>query len=241
MEKLKFRYVGNKPNPDRRLISTGEPVPMEVFRAGELSAFRAVFRDAVGATVRESKGLFQRSLYTDLPPQQNTFDRLEECIGYQKYEIVQVTREEHRKNEFIARVEVQVPTIDGFNDQPFKTALPEGSKAQALVSFYLGVCNEFTTIMKQNELVEKALQECVNAVAALHLEEDELEKERARRTSALFNPEKVIPELIKSMRLERRYSYVLENGKWPNRHFFQSPEGHIYRIEVDGYSLAQLS
>lgn len=220
IKEKKFKYVGNTPNPTLRSVF-GEFINKEQFGEKERMTFRALFRDQVNDTVLKSVGVFTNGMYQDMRPQHGAWEELEDSINRFKYSLLDITRASNEKNEFLCRVRIRVPTIDGFNHQPFAQPLPDSVKSHAIVSFYFGVCREFTTLIKKNKLVEEALEEFLKA------EKNEL--------SEIFDPDKVLPDVIRSLRLERLYNYVLEEGKLQPRHFYQAASGSIYRIEIEGY------
>lgn len=234
MEKLKFRYVGNRPNPDLLQIATKEPISAETFRQNELTTFRMLYRNEVAAAVRSSKGLFFRSKYCQLPPQHNAFERLETAAENQGFELMEIARASNARNEFLTRVQMLVPTIAGFNDQPFAQTPAEGMAAKVHVSFYVGLCDEFTWLIPDSELATRTVDAIVKAVKAGTPAAEEEPKE----PDPLFNPALVMPKLVESMRLQRMHLYMPEDGIIKTKHFFQTPEGHIFRVEVDGYTAA---
>lgn len=218
-----FKYVGDRPNPDLKSILTGLPANDELHKGKQIQTFREVFRTQVGNVIRLSSGVFRKSPYEFISPQFNAFDHLADYIEQNKYDLLGVEFDTDNIDEFVVRVSVGIPTLPMYNKRLFTilAPLPPGTKGRVNVSFYIGVSREFAGLLKHNELVEKALESFVAA---------EEHKDPA------FDPQRVIPGVLKGLRLERRYLYKVVNQSLDDRLFFQSPEGDIYRVAIDGYS-----
>jgi hypothetical protein len=207
----------------------GEPLSQKEYRKNELSAFRCLFSEEVSKTIRQSAKLFKDGIYCNLSAQQGAFNRLEEVLKASKFEIVSVTRSSFEKDEAMFQVMVRIPVMQTFYKELFKQELAEGTKGYVMVSFYMGVCKEFVRLEKKNEmldLLDKAIRK------ARHGDEP------TPVTDPAFDPLLVIPSLLKNMRLDRRYRYMLfgDQGTVSPKRYYQSPEGFIYQIEIDGYS-----
>ncbi|BAW19010.1 hypothetical protein [Ralstonia phage RP12] len=254
MEQLEqFRYVGRNPRHGKLMALHAVPASPEETYQNQISNFSKVFRDQVTTTLRSQGGLFlrSRSIYYDLPPQHGAFDRLMEIVENSNYDVASVTRSSVERGEFLCRVQVRIPTMPQFNERLFKEGIPPDHKGFVLVSFVTGVCREFTRLMKKNQLVEDAL-ESLNKLrpgdlAELKAEEDSgtLDNLCAKVTGITavekdesFDPENAIPGVLKHMRAEQRYSIMGGVANLGTNRFYQTPEGFIYHVEIDGYVTA---
>ena len=220
-----FRYYGRDVDPDRKLISTGEPITQEEKNENDLRSFRQVFRNTVRKAICRSGR--NSSIYSLLPPQEGAFEHLELFLSNAGYKLNAITPV-NNDNEalFCARIGIELPVAS--IKEAFSQQLADGAKAMVFVGFYFGVCHNFATLVKKNDLIEKALEEARKASGY-----DE-------KTMELFDPEKIIPELLKSMRAERRYRYLAPlTADVSKDAFYKTPEGFIYRIEVEGYAAVE--
>lgn len=219
-----FKYYGKDPDPNRKWIFSGQPINMAEYRMSELINFRTVFRNEVSSTVRKSVSLFRPSIYENFPPQQSAFDRLEELFKNAKFEILNITRTSFEKNEAVYRVQARIPVMRCYYDRVFANKeMPEGTKGYMLVSFYIGVSREFLMLQKPNELIDQLHK-------ATRKAKDLPEPDEA------FDPEKALGGFIAAGRMEPRYNYLASTETFGRKRYYQTPEGFLYLIEIDGYA-----
>jgi hypothetical protein len=222
-----FKYYGRGVDPDRKLISTGEPITQQEKNESDLRSFRQVFRSTVRKTIRSCDR--NASIYNQLPPQEGAFEHLElflESAGYKLKSIGLVVNAIGSEALFCARIAIELPS--SVTKEAFSQPLAENTKTVVLVDFHFGVCHNFTTLVKKNDLIDKAMEEARKASG------------RDEKTLELFDPEKIIPELLKSLRAERRYRYLAPfTADVSKDAYYKTPEGFIYRIEVEGYATAE--
>lgn len=224
---LVFKYFGKTPDPDRKMIFSGAPIDLQEFRHGELTSFSQAYRNEVSNTVRRSRKLFRNGIYCTLTPQLGSFDHLRDMFKNAGYSLEAITRASFEKDEALFRVQVRVPVEPSLFGKVFHEKLiqPE-SKGFVNVSFYVGVCPAFVSLQKPDELMDMLRQATKKA-------KDESDPDPA------FDPETVLPVFIKHNRLEVRQSYLHSDDPFGNKKYYQSPEGYIYHIVVDGYSLVE--
>lgn len=221
-----FKYYGRDVDPDRKLISTGEPITQEEKNESDLRSFRLVFRNTVRKTIRNSDR--NTSIYSQLPPQEGAFEHLELFLGNAGYKLNSITLGSNNSHDalFCARIGIELPAAS--TKEAFSQPLSDNAKAVVFVGFYFGACHNFATLVKKNDLIDKAMEEARKASG-----HDE-------KTLELFDPEKIVPELLKSMRAERRYRYLAPfTADVSKDAFYKTPEGFIYRIEVEGYAAVE--
>lgn len=230
---IEFKYFGNKRNPDLLPIFPDHQVSKEDQIRAELSNFRAVFRDQVSKVIKGSGGLFRASIYENLPAQQAAFERLEECLSASNFPIASIMREESdNKEDVFFRVQTTIPVLPQNIPKIFTDKIPGNVKGVVFVSFILGVGKEFTELTKKNILMEKLDKELRDIQEGI---------EPSPAADPAFDPEVVIPVFLKNARLNRLYRYfeTEHGGKICAKRYYQSPEGYLYRIEIDGYAAAQ--
>lgn len=91
--------------------------------------------------------------------------------------------------------------------------IPQPHGVNVLVNFKLGLCRDFVNLSKE----ESGLAEPV----VIH-------------RPSFFIHEQDIPDVLKYLRLERRYCYGSDEQE---RIFYQSPEGYFYEIDIKGRSV----
>lgn len=223
-----FKYFGKQADPDRKFIFSGQAMSQVEFAATELTVFRSVYTEQVTKAIRESGRLFSDSMYCNLSSQLGAFARLEETLTSSKFELVEITASSHEKEEAVFRVQTRIPVLASYYKQLFTEPMPAGAKGYVLVSFYVGLAKEFLRLSKKDELIE-LLEQAIRSAKNEPI---------TPVNDPAFDPDRVIPNLLKGMRLDRRYDYMaLQDGDWVSpKRFYQSPEGFIYHVEIDGYS-----
>lgn len=237
-----LKYVGKRLSSGLQTLS-GKPVDHEAFRDFEVRTFKELFRNQIGDVIRKSSGIFRDGIYKDLPPQFDAFERLLSALEQKKHKRLEVTGATCNREEFLARVQVLIPISVPINEILSATSIAPDSDSYALVSFYTGLCKEFTELTKENELLDKALREFDSPgfLAAWNKKQTADGKlinppvRESEFEDKAFDPDHVIPDIINQMRLERLYSYIVGDGKYLMRRFYRMPEGCIFRIEIDGY------
>jgi hypothetical protein len=220
-----FRFVDNTTPPDPKVTPLDVPVRSLTERCiGDLKLFGRLFREEVTNVMRRQGGLFHRSPYADLTPQHGSFDRLMEVVEHYHYRLIDVTRCDDARNEFLCRVQMRIPVLPQFYDQLFTKGVPEGSKGFVLVSFMMGVGREFTRLTKE------AAPEPIHLVA---------EPTEPETLDDAFNPDKVISGALKHLRADRRFPYVAIGEEQLQQHYYQTVEGFFYRVEIEGYGTAE--
>jgi hypothetical protein len=218
-----FQFYGKQPDLDQKQIRNDEPINLVEYRNNELRSFTEVFRREVMQTVRHSGGLFSHSSYCDLNPQFEAFDRLKEMLKNAKWEIHSIEQASFKKDEALYRVQVRISVMSSYYSKLFKEPLPPGSNGYVLISFYTGVCREFTSLHKPcdlNDMMGRA------ARASKGLAEQD----------PAFDPQNIIPVFLDANRFIVRHNYLDSAERYGHTRYYQTPEGFIYRIEVDGYS-----
>jgi hypothetical protein len=219
-----FKYFGKSPDPDRKKIFSGEPINLQEFRNNEMAAFTQVYRSEVSNTVRRSRGMFRNGIYCSLSPQQGAFDHLRDMLKNSRYELISITRASSKKDVALFRVQVQAPVEPAYFKDVFHEKLVQpGMSGNVTISFYIGVCPEFVSLQKPDELND-ALRAAIHAT------------KKMPAPDPAFLPENVLPVFLKANRLETRHNYLHSSERFGNNKYYQSPEGYIYRIEIDGYS-----
>lgn len=219
-----FKFVGNRPDPTLLSIWSGKPENDEVHKRKQIHTLRQVYHDQIGRTLRSTNSFFLRcNRYDSIAPQFNALDRLLEYADQCKYVVTEVTPCENQRGEFLLRVLLSIPVLPMYNRELFKVLepFPEGTKGYVNVAFYVGLCNEFTSLLSQNHLLGTALAACTD---------------RELINDPAYNVERVIPGILKGLRLDRRYLYVVKDRRIDDRHFYQSAEGYLYRINIEGYT-----
>lgn len=221
---LTFKYYGKSPDPDRKKIFSGETVNLKEFRNSELTAFTLAYRNEVSSTVRRSRKLFVNGIYCTLSPQLAAFDHLQDMLKNSRYELVSITRATYEKDTALFRVQVRTQVEPGLLPHVFNEKfIQPGATGQVTISFFLGVAPEFVSLRKPDELMDMLY-------AATQKAKD------APVPDPAFEPEKVLPVFLKDHRLEVRHNYLHGEETFANKKYYQSPEGYIYRIQIDGYS-----
>lgn len=216
----RFRYVGGKVKERIALQGVRVQTPAERFEQ-EVQVFRRVYRDGVARAIMNDGGWFRRSKYTELASQHGAFDRLLEVIKHYDYTLVEVRPCAHCwRDEYLCEAVVRIPTLPQFNDQLFTGGVPEGQRGYVLVGFTFGVTGKFTELFKATEGLEE-----LEHYANLREFEDES-----------FDPDRVISGVLKHMRAEKRYSYLGLVKPILNHTHYQTPEGFIYDIQIQGYA-----
>lgn len=227
-----FRYVGNE-GPQLTVFGI-PPKSVEERQHTQISIFSRVFRQEVTAVMLAQPTRLVPHLrlrtqvpapgpYARLSSQHGAFDRLIEVIEHNHYHLVDVTRASEGRDEFLCRVRVRIPTLPQFDPVLF-TNMPDGHKGYMLASFYVGVCQDFTQLLKDTALAEtldQAIQVADPASTTL---------------AETFDPEKVIPGILRSLRATRRYPYAPRD---PVR-YYQTAEGFFYRVEIEGYATQEV-
>lgn len=235
----KFKYVGRSKKHGQVTPIHAVPISLEVQHQSQINTFSKVFRDQVTNTLLGQGSWTQPSIYTDLTPQHGSFDRLMEVIKHQGYAVLSVTRNSVERGEFLCRVQVRIPIKPIDNDLLFKDGVPWGHAGYVLVNFDIGVCREFTRLMKKNELVDAALEvlQKFNAsdLAKVKVPADEIISASAPEKDDHFDPEVAIFDTLNHMRAELRYTILHGIENHGTSRFYQTPEGYIYRVEIDGY------
>lgn len=221
--KRAFQFYGKQPDLDQKQIRNDDPVNLTEYRNNELRSFTEVFRREVMQTVRHSGGLFTSGSYCDLSPQFEAFDRLKEILKNAKFELHSIELASAQKDEALYRVQVRIPVISMYYSKLFKEPIPPGAAGHVLVSFYTGVCHEFISLKKPDELMD-LLKKATNSA------------DGTPEPDPAFDPQNVIPSFLTANRLEVRHNYLNSKERFGHNRFYQSPEGFIYRIEIDGYS-----
>ena len=155
-----LKYVGKRIGAASTTLS-GKPFDNEAFQAFEVRTFKELFRNEVGAAIRQSIGIFHDSVYKDLAPQFGAFETLLAALALHKYEQLEITRASTARDEFLVRVQVRIPVDVSAEDKLFVKADVANSKNYVLASFYIGLCHEFTLLSKKNDLLEGGLQDVV--------------------------------------------------------------------------------
>ena len=225
-----LKYVGKRIGTASTSLS-GAPFDNEAFQAFEVRTFKELFRNEVGAAIRQSIGMFHDSIYKNLAPQFGAFETLLAALAPHKYEQLEITRASTKRDEFLTRVQVRIPVDVSAEDKLFVKADVANSKNYVLASLYIGLCHEFTLLSKKNDLLEGGLQDVVvpGFLTAWSKPDETAGGDQA------FDPNHAISGIIRHMRLEPRYNYALEGDKYKERHFYHSPEGFLLRVEIDGY------
>lgn len=216
-----FRYVGREIPPGKITLFNTPGRSLEERHETEVKVFSRLFREQVTATLRGAGGIFRRSVYIDLSAQHGAFDRLMEIVTGHDYDLLTVTRASYERDEFTCKARVQIPVQPQFYDELFTQGVPAGHKGYVVVALTLGVCKDFTLLMKQNEFMEAALKDIAANVSEV---------------ADPFNPERVIPGLLKQMRAERRFPYIAIGEEAKFERYYQTAEGFIYKIEIEGYA-----
>lgn len=238
----KFRYVGKSQSNGRLSVLHAVPISLEVKQQNQINTFSKVFRDQVTSTLCSQGSWAQPSIYADLQPQHGAFDRLMEIVKHHGYDVVSVTRNSVDRGEFVCCVQVRIPVKAAVNDLLFDEGVPPGRSGYVLVNFDVGVCREFTRLMKKNELVDAALDilQKFNAcdLAKVEVPASEIARATAQDKGDSFDPEIAILDTLNYMRAELRYTILHGIENYGSSRFYQTPEGYIYRVEVDGYITA---
>lgn len=240
MDRLK--YVGKSFSP-MLLSLSGKPFDNEAFQIFEIETFKELFRKQIITIMRSGSGLFRDSVYKNLSPQFDAFEQLLLVFKQRKCEILEITNDSHDPDEFLARVRVRIQISSPLNEGLFAKSIAPNSNSYVLVSFYTGLCKEFTALSKENELLENALQgyDSPGFLAAWSKSPivdgklNELPVKENEFDDKAFDPELVIQEILSDMRLEQRFNYTVSDKKFKTQRFYHSPEGFIFRIEIDGY------
>lgn len=236
-----LKYVGKNLSPTLQSLS-GKPVDIDKFRIFEINTFKELFRNQLTAITRHCGGLFQDSIYKTIPSQFGAFDSLLLALNQEKCERLEITSALHNREEFLARVQVRIPVFINADNKLFATT-HSADNIYALVSFYIGLCTEFTLISKENKLLENAIHEIdTSGLLGIRCKNNNVNNEivetvvkENKSSDNAFDPNLVIPEIIKYMRLKPGYKYITGNEKTQLQQFYYSPEGYIFRIEIDGY------
>lgn len=230
-----LKYVGKRIGTASISLS-GKPFDNEAFHDFEVLTFKKLFHEGVGAVIRRSIGVFHDSDYKDMPPQFGAFETLLSSLELHKCSRLEITNASSNRNEFLARVQVRIPIDVSAEDKLFTKVDATNGKNYVLVSFYIGLCHEFMLLSKKNDLLERGLQDVVvPGFLTAWRKPDEPSPNTADSVDKAFDPNHAISEIIRHMRLEPRYNYTLEGNKYKERHFFHSPEGFLFRVEIDGY------
>lgn len=214
-----FRYVGNH-SPNKLTPMGVKPRTAFERRQSEVDIFSRLFREQLFNLLKTQGSRKVRSQYAAMSSQHGAFDRLMEVIDHFHYELVDVVRVPQEADEFLCKVRVRIPTEPLYNKVLFTNGVPEGHKGYMLVGFTIGVSKAFARLMKQNDIAEGALKDVV--------EPETLDDH--------FNPDKVIPGVIAQMRGESRYLYEGFNEHARHERYYQTAEGFIYLVEVEGYA-----
>ncbi len=214
-----FKYVGGRPKLGVTLKGVPPVSPAE-FHQQQVKTFERVYREQIGQAIRRSGGLFKRSHYKDLPSQHKAFDRLLEFIEAHRYQLLEVVKVPHASDEFHCQAKILIPTEPIYDEQLFAGGVPNGHRGFVIVSFFFGLLEEHTRLIR-NTL------ETPDFDAYTQLKEFQ---------DKSFDPEVVIPGVLKNLRADRRYlvTGLLKPLVYDN--YYQTPEGIIYRVEIDGYA-----
>jgi hypothetical protein len=236
MEQL--RYVGKQINPALKSPDSS-PIDLKAFHDSELKTFAKLFREHVIEIVRRTGGVFRSSVYKHITPQFNAFECLFDGLTYLKGDSIIVTNVSDSDEEFLVRVQSRIP-VSNKGSVLFTKPVEVYSNSYALVSFYIGLCKDFTMLSKEDELTKFSMNEFdfPEFLTPAGIIATEAKKTGAKENvidDAAFDPDVAIPEVIELLRLERRYCYAggLKNM---TRRFYQSMEGFLVRIEIDGYN-----
>jgi hypothetical protein len=221
---LTFKFYGKSPDPDRRKIFSGEPINLKEFRHSELTTFAQAYRNEISNTVRRARKWFSNGIYCTITPQQGAFDHLQDMLKNSRYELTSITRASYDKDVALFRVQVQTTVEPAMFKHIFHEKLIHPDMiGKVSISFYIGVCPEFVSLQKPDELND-TLRAAIDAA------------KQTPTPDPAFQPENVLPVFLKDNRLEARHNYLYGNSSFASKKFYQSPEGYIYRIEIDGYS-----
>lgn len=218
-----YQFYGKSPDPDLKKMRTEEPINLAEYRQNELRSFGDVFRKEVRDTVRNSRKWFSDGIYQNLSPQFEAFDHLKEMFKNAKFELQSIMRASDKKDEALYRVQVRVPVLSVFYNKLFKEPTPPGTTGHVLISFHTGVCREFVSLGKREELIDLLKKATRSAKGD-------------KEPDPAFDPINIIPAFLQHNRLEARYNYLKSEERFGYTCLFQSPEGFIYKIEIDGYS-----
>jgi hypothetical protein len=214
-----FRYVGNHTSTKLTHLGVKAKTAIER-RQSEVDTFTRLYSDQLYKLLRTQGSRKQRSQYVAMSSQHGSFERLLEIIDHFHYEMVDVIPASCEADEFLCKVRVRIPTEPHYNAVLFSQGIPEGHKGYILVGFTIGVGKDFARLMKQNDLAEAGLKDVV--------EPESLDDH--------FNPDKVIPGVITQMRGEPRYLYEGFNERAKHARYYQTVEGFIYLVEIEGYA-----
>ena len=230
-----LKYVGKRIGTASISLS-GKPFDNEAFHDFEVLTFKKLFHEEVGAVIRRSVGVFHDSDYKDMPPQFGAFETLLSSLELHKCSRLEITNASSNRNEFLARVQVRIPIDVSAEDKLFTKVDATNGKNYVLVSFYIGLCREFALLSKKNDLLENGLRDVVvPGFLTAWRSPDQAAVNKADTCDKAFDPNHAISAIIRHMRLEPRYNYSLESNKYKERYFFHSPEGFLFRVEIDGY------
>lgn len=223
-----FKFYGSKVDPDAKKIWHDEPVNQEERNRNDLITCHKLFEDQLTKFMNGQRKIFNTISYERIAPQYGAFGFLnEKLFKNNKCRLIDFTLHSFTTKSMVFAVSASIPLPCEQYTKAFKQKLSCTGEGFALVTFYIGLCDDFTKLVRQNETIEKALKEMKELVG---------ESNEAK----LFEPNEVIPDLLNDMRAEQRYRYLPEELIFeidPLKNFFyKTPEGFIFRAEVTGYA-----
>lgn len=228
-----FKFYGGKVNPDKKKIWSKDLILQEEKDASDIKFFTPVYEDQINRFMRGRLRVLSKNIYEHIAPQQGAFTHLVNTLVQNGSGVLKnITLYSFTTDKIIFAVQISVPVTNKEWSCAVSKRLTPRSQEQVLVTFYIGLCNEFTALVDKNSDIELAMQVVKHTTAKSLLAED-----------PLFVPSEVIPTLLKSLRAEQRYCYLPQDGSFndnPLKNFFyKTPEGFVFCVEIDGYNVLE--
>lgn len=228
-----FKYYGGTVDPDKKKLWSDEPVTQKEKDARDIKFFAPVYEDQINKFIRGRTRVMSNNAYESIAPQQGAFTHLvNTLIKNGSCVLKNITLHTYNATKIIFAVQLSIPSPSKAWSLSASKHRATQSNGNALVTFYIGLCDDFMHLVDKNSDIEAAMQAVKHTSAG-----------SVTAIDPLFVPSEVIPDILKSLRAEQRHCYLPQDNSFnenPLKNFFyKTPEGFVFCVEINGYNILE--
>lgn len=229
-----FKFYGDLVDPDKKKILYDAATTQLEKNQQDLKDFHLVYENQIAKLMRSQEAtLVKKGLYKDTPSQIGAYSFLDtrlfattDCIP------IEISLFNFKANTTVFAIKVRFNIGEDDKHSAFGEKTKESSQGFMFATFYIGLCDDFTSLVEKNADIERAITEAQGIFGKA-------------AEDPLFMPEQVLANVLKHLRAKRLYRYVsLDHDSTFDSHplknfFYKTPEGIIFRTEINGYAMCE--
>ena len=228
-----FKYYGGMVDPDKKRLWSDEPVTQKETDARDIKSFAPGYEDQINKFIRGRTRVMSKNAYESIAPQQGAFTHLvNTLIKNGQCVLKNITLHTFTTSKMIFAVQLSIPAPSKAWSLSAGKHQSTQNNGNALVTFYIGLCDDFMHLVDKNSDIEAAMQAVKHTSAG-----------SVGAIDPLFVPSEVIPNVLKSLRAEQRYCYLPQDNSFNENplknYFYKTPEGFVFCVEIDGYNILE--